>query len=690
MTTVRVVIGAPVFNHEGEFREAIESILSQTYRDFILVIVDDCSSDATEWIARQYVQLDSRVVYVRNDQRLGMIDNWRRAFVLGLEHCPDAEYFAWASDHDIWHPRWLAALVRALDQHPAAVLAYPRFHRVGPNSEVTDGRVWTFNTEGVSDRVGRFRRSLWSMSAGNMIYGLARVADVKACGVFRHVLVPDRLLLMELSLRGEFYQVPEVLWFRRFYSRVFSLKRQRNAFFPNGRPLYALVPWWISHAAVLAWVYAVNNPEHAGVTRLQGAFVATNYFWLSGLLHLKQQIRAVRITVRGKLRTLVKNAVSDRRRQRVISSAARQTRRQTRLLAWRVVQTGAKAARHIPIIGPPIVDRLRPAREEALPGTLDVLHVNRNVARLKRTTRPVIFGPFLAQPEFEILYWLPFLRWLRHETTVDLDLVTAVSRGGVASWYEGLCGRYVDVLNLISLDEVRLRSQVEWRADVAAQKIVLGTLESNIVRRVMRLGAMSKAYVIDPGEMQRLFRHVWMGAAPPELLERHVIRERLAPPPLPPDLKLPSEYVAARFAFGTSFPDTPENRTAVTEYLARLAKDLPVVLLSSDASVDGSKEFDVPSLPGVQRLDCQESAQSILAAQSAVVGRASLVAGTVGAATCLAACYGVPFTAVYTQTPGLTSTTIDGLRRTAAALKTSAHIVRAEDLAGVGASLGVR
>ena len=71
-----------------------------------------------------------------------------------------------------------------------------------------------------------------NMSAGNMIYGLARARDVKACGVFRPVLVPDRLLIMELALRGEFQQVPEVLWFRRTYGRIFSLGRQRQSFFP--------------------------------------------------------------------------------------------------------------------------------------------------------------------------------------------------------------------------------------------------------------------------------------------------------------------------------------------------------------------------------------------------------------------------------------------------------------------------
>ena len=43
----RVIIGSPLFNHADHFREAIESILGQTFTDFALVLVDDVSSDAT-------------------------------------------------------------------------------------------------------------------------------------------------------------------------------------------------------------------------------------------------------------------------------------------------------------------------------------------------------------------------------------------------------------------------------------------------------------------------------------------------------------------------------------------------------------------------------------------------------------------------------------------------------------------
>src|ERR1700752_5182122 len=128
----RVIIGSPLFNHAKDFREAIEWILGQTYADFALVLVDDCSTDETPAIAREYAAADPRVTYLANDTRRGLVDNACRAFEIARKMHPDAEYFAWASDHDLWHPRWLQALVDTLDQDPNVVLTYPLNRRIGP------------------------------------------------------------------------------------------------------------------------------------------------------------------------------------------------------------------------------------------------------------------------------------------------------------------------------------------------------------------------------------------------------------------------------------------------------------------------------------------------------------------------------------------------------------------------------
>jgi glycosyltransferase involved in cell wall biosynthesis len=61
----------PVFNGEDFIREALDSILAQTFRDFELIISDNASTDGTEAICKVYAAQDSRIRYVRNPANIG-------------------------------------------------------------------------------------------------------------------------------------------------------------------------------------------------------------------------------------------------------------------------------------------------------------------------------------------------------------------------------------------------------------------------------------------------------------------------------------------------------------------------------------------------------------------------------------------------------------------------------------------
>jgi glycosyltransferase involved in cell wall biosynthesis len=232
-------------------QEAIESLLTQELGDFRLVVVDDGSTDATVDVLERYASEDDRIACVRNPARVGMVTNWKRTFELARELHGDFEYFAWASDHDVWHPRWLAGLVGALDRDDEAVLAYPLTVGIDDHGEVVIGPR-RFETRGVRDRWKRLERTVNGMAAGTMVYGLYRARALEACGVFHHVLLPDRLLLGQLSLFGSFVQVPENLWYRRYRAGVRpSYARQRASFFPGRAPFYSYLAWWITHTGAL-------------------------------------------------------------------------------------------------------------------------------------------------------------------------------------------------------------------------------------------------------------------------------------------------------------------------------------------------------------------------------------------------------------------------------------------------------
>src|SRR5919202_536427 len=282
------VFGAALHNNAHHLPQALESLLSQTERDLALVLVDDASTDATAEVAASYAA-DPRVDYERNPVRLGLIGTWRRALELARRRHPGAEYFAWASDHDVWDPRWLERMLAELDAHPRAVLAYPLAQRIGERGEpLRPGPPWRFDTAGIAEPRRRFARFCRAGVSGDMVYGLFRGVPLASLG-FPSALMPDRLLLARLSLAGEFRQVPELLWRRRYVLEV-SARRQRGSLFAGRRPARTLLPWPLAHSMALArelWLDAGGAPA---VGRWGGLWLAAVYLATSTWRQARKQL----------------------------------------------------------------------------------------------------------------------------------------------------------------------------------------------------------------------------------------------------------------------------------------------------------------------------------------------------------------------------------------------------------------
>src|SRR3989441_5670759 len=207
----RVSVGLPVYNGERYLPEALDSLLTQTYEDFELIICDNASTDRTGEIARSYVAKDSRVRYARNEKNLGAGRNFRRAFEL----CTGA-YFRWAAADDLSAPQSLARCVEVLDQEPAVVLAYPKTRVIDEHGRVLSDYDDRLHLQ--SPRPSeRFRQVLARLARNNAAYGLMRADVLKRTGLLGDFLSSDVVFTAELSLYGTFWEVPEYLFYRRFH-----------------------------------------------------------------------------------------------------------------------------------------------------------------------------------------------------------------------------------------------------------------------------------------------------------------------------------------------------------------------------------------------------------------------------------------------------------------------------------------
>jgi hypothetical protein len=105
------------YNREKYIGHAIESVLAQTFTDFELLVVDDCSKDGTVSAARSY-EADPRVRVIVNDRNFGDYPNRNRA----AKHVRGA-FLKYHDSDDIMYPYCLEVMVRALESEPSAGFA---------------------------------------------------------------------------------------------------------------------------------------------------------------------------------------------------------------------------------------------------------------------------------------------------------------------------------------------------------------------------------------------------------------------------------------------------------------------------------------------------------------------------------------------------------------------------------------
>ena len=123
--TPRVSIVLPVYNGVRYLRQAIESILAQSFKDYELIIVDDCSSDNTYEIAIGFSKLNSCIRVLKNNTNKGLPASLNTGFSVAV-----GEYLTWTSDDNIYHETAIEKMVDALDSVPDCGLVYTEMNLI--------------------------------------------------------------------------------------------------------------------------------------------------------------------------------------------------------------------------------------------------------------------------------------------------------------------------------------------------------------------------------------------------------------------------------------------------------------------------------------------------------------------------------------------------------------------------------
>jgi len=212
----RVTIGFPVYNGEEFIREAIESILSQTFEDFELIIIDNKSDDNTVAICNEFTE-DERVSIIENMRNTGIAANHNKCIQKAR-----GKYFKWAHHDDLIAPEFLQECVDVLERRPDVILAFASGeYCIDENGNISRHSNWKDFDLSSDSPSCRLRQYLMQVvpEAGSLEYhfGLIRTSVLRRTAPLLPYPGADHVFFSELALRGKWYRVDKPLFYYRYH-----------------------------------------------------------------------------------------------------------------------------------------------------------------------------------------------------------------------------------------------------------------------------------------------------------------------------------------------------------------------------------------------------------------------------------------------------------------------------------------
>ena len=271
--------------------------------------------------------------------------------------------------------------------------------------------------------------------------------------------------------------------------------------------------------------------------------------------------------------------------------------------------------------------------------------VERDLEKVVSGSAPILIGPWLSEVGYEVLYWIPFLRWVTSAYRIPSSRIVVMSRGGTASWYRDISSRYVEVFDHASPEALVARG-----AGGVVKQREASEFDARLVTRASQaLGLGDGVHVLHPSLMFRWFSPFWSGQETLGFVERHTRHARIEAPDVAVPVALPAEYVAVKFYGARSLPDEPAIRGQLRAMSEALSTRFPVVQLDTGLGLDDHADLCLPVGPRVTSISGLLDPRTNLAVQTRIIAGARLFVGTCGSLSWLAPLLGVPTLPVFTD-----------------------------------------
>lgn len=124
-----VSIVTPLYNSEKYIEETILSVLAQTYENWEMLIIDDCSIDNGPNIVKKYIEQDERIKYLKLEKNSGAAVSRNKAIELA-----EGEYIAFLDSDDLWKKEKLEKQVKFMKENNYAI-SFTEYEEIDENSK---------------------------------------------------------------------------------------------------------------------------------------------------------------------------------------------------------------------------------------------------------------------------------------------------------------------------------------------------------------------------------------------------------------------------------------------------------------------------------------------------------------------------------------------------------------------------
>jgi GT2 family glycosyltransferase len=207
-----VSIGLPIYNRPLPFKKALDSLLSQTYKNIEINIGDNSENSESEKVFEEY-RNDNRIKYYKHDKNIGATANFE--FVRDISN---GKYFMWAADDDYWDSTFIEKAVEKLENDPEAVACWPQVQFFDDNGRVFDSVPSSCYNQDLSyDNITNRLIKLNLQCSWFEFYCLMKTEIAKNFDFQRYKLIGiDVVFINHLVLSGKCLMINETLFYYYF------------------------------------------------------------------------------------------------------------------------------------------------------------------------------------------------------------------------------------------------------------------------------------------------------------------------------------------------------------------------------------------------------------------------------------------------------------------------------------------